>query len=159
MAKTSSHLSGVCCQLELLHLSQLLSSAACTPAGKQPLVWVELEIPQDLTLLFTLPGIPIHPNLFSLLMIPGYSAHCSRSSPPRHAHTAICVHMPWGTHVRWQTPDSMVICIVLEVYWPSTSPQDNSKLPSASQRLRNRNWTFFVSDSLQPCWRTCDQIS
>lgn len=39
------------------------SSAACPPPGKQPFARVELEIPQDLTLLFTLPGIPIHPNL------------------------------------------------------------------------------------------------
>lgn len=126
MGKTSLHLSGVRCQLEPSHPSQLPSSAACPPPGEQPFARVEPEVPQDLTPLFTLPGIPIHPNLFSLQRIPDVPAHCSHHPPPP---PLVWAFQPAGdTRVPWQTPASMVIavCAVLEVYWCSTSPKRTS---------------------------------
>lgn len=152
MGKISLHLSGVCPRLELSHPSQLPSSAACPPPGEQPFARVELEIPQDLSLLFTIPGIRIHPNLFSLQIIPDVPAHCSHQShpPPRLRERS----SPLGARVSpWQTPASMVIavCAVLEVYWRSASPHQKSKLSSASHRLRKEAGHSVFFDTLQPC--------
>lgn len=154
MGKSSSHLSGVCWNSHIhpnypLLLLVLHQANSHLPEWnwKSPRIWLRCSF------FLAFPFIQIYSAC-------RWSQMFLHTAPPPHTHTHLCECS--STRVSWQTPASMVIavCAVLELYWCSTSPpQNKSQLSSVSHRLQKELGRSLFSDTLQPCWRTCHQIS